>query len=81
MEKRIGTISVFINEKHNVDRVNSILTEYSELIISRMGVPYRERHVAVIVIIVDGTNDTIGALAGKLGNILGVSVKTALAKM
>jgi len=34
--------------------------------------------VSVISVIVDGTNDDIGALTGKLGNISGVRAKVAL---
>lgn len=43
-----------------------------------MGIPYRERGISVISIIVEGDTDEIGALTGKLGNLKGVTVKTAL---
>ncbi|MDD4658355.1 MAG: CopG family transcriptional regulator, partial [Eubacteriales bacterium] len=48
--------------------------------VGRMGIPYRDRHVAVISLIVDGTTDEIGSLTGKLGEVKGVSVKSALTK-
>jgi putative iron-only hydrogenase system regulator len=50
------------------------------MIIGRMGLPYRERNVSVISLIVDGTTDELGALTGKLGNLPKVTVKSALAK-
>jgi len=78
--KRVATISIFIEKKDSVTRVNEILINHSELIISRMGIPYRERRISVIVLILDAENDRIGGLAGKLGNIEGVSVKTAMKK-
>ena len=81
MDKRIGTISIFIENQENIDKVNRLLTEFSDIIVSRMGVPYRQKKVAVIVIIVDGTNDSIGALGGKLGNIKNIQVKTVLSKI
>lgn len=81
MEKRIGTLSVFIEDKKSIDNVNEILSKHNEIIISRMGVPYRERGVAVIVLIIDATTDQLGALSGSLGNLKGVSVKSAVSKI
>lgn len=77
---RLATMSVFIDEKDSIIRVNEILMEYSDIIISRMGIPYREKGVSVIVLILDGENDKIGALSGKIGNLKGISVKTAMKK-
>ncbi|MBC7345571.1 MAG: CopG family transcriptional regulator, partial [Clostridia bacterium] len=59
-------------------RVNQILSDHGEIIVGRMGIPYRERNVAVIALIVDGTTDDIGSLTGKLGNLPGVQVRAAL---
>lgn len=78
--KRIGTVSIFIENKESITRVNEILSNYGELIISRMGIPYREKQVSVIVLIVDATNEEMGALSGLIGNLKGVSVKTAVKK-
>lgn len=81
MDKRIGVVGIVIEDRENaVGRVNGILSEYGEVIVGRMGIPYRERKLAVISIIVDGTTDQIGAMTGKLGAIAGVSVKSALTK-
>lgn len=81
LEKRVATASIFINDREKSAIVNEILSEYSGIIVSRLGMPYKERSVSVIVIILDGNTDEIGALTGKLGNIKGVSVKTAMAKI
>ena len=78
--KRLGTISIFIENKDNVQRVNEILSQYGDIIISRMGIPYREKQISIIVLIVDATNEEIGALSGLIGNLKGVSVKTAIKK-
>ncbi|NLK63783.1 MAG: CopG family transcriptional regulator [Tissierellia bacterium] len=80
MDKRIGVIGIVIEDTSQVAEVNSLLHEYSHIIIGRMGIPYRERGLNVISLIVDGTNDDIGALSGKLGKIKGLSVKSALSK-
>ncbi|MBO7223300.1 MAG: iron-only hydrogenase system regulator [Kiritimatiellae bacterium] len=79
--KRLGFVGIIIDKSDdNVSQVNEVLSEYSSIIVGRMGIPYRERGCAVITLVVDATNDEIGSLTGKLGNIAGVSVKSALAK-
>lgn len=80
MDKRIGVIGIVIDDLSQVNEVNEILHQYSEIIIGRMGVPYREKGISVISLIVDGTTDNIGALSGKLGKLKGLSVKSALSK-
>lgn len=80
MDKRIGIIAIVVERRESVSQVNEALHEFGESIVGRMGLPYRERGVAVISIIIDGTNDEISALTGKLGRISGVSVKSMLTK-
>ncbi len=80
MEKRLGVVAVILEDKEYADQVNDILHEYNQLIVGRMGLPYKERSVAVISLIVDATSDEVSALTGKLGRIDGVTVKSALAK-
>ncbi len=77
---RVATMSIFIDEKESIIKANEILMEYSDIIVSRMGIPYRERGLSVIVLILDGDTDKIGALSGKIGNLKGISVKTAMKK-
>lgn len=78
MEHRVGVIGIVIEDKEKVPKINTILSEHSEIIIGRMGVPYRERGISVISLIVDGSTDEIGAMTGKLGGVNGVKVRTAL---
>jgi putative iron-only hydrogenase system regulator len=81
VDKRIGVVGIVIENRENcVKRVNDILSEYGDIIVGRMGIPYRERKIAVISLIVDGITDEIGAMTGKLGAVNGVSVKSALTK-
>ncbi len=79
-EKRLGVIGIVIEDRQVVAQVNQILHEHAAMIIGRMGLPYRERDIAVISLIVDGTTDELGALTGKLGGIPQVTVKSALTK-
>lgn len=80
MDKRIGVIGIVIEDLSQIAQVNDILHQYCNIIIGRMGVPYKEKGVNVISIIVNGTTDEVGALSGKLGKIQGLSVKSALSK-
>ena len=80
MMKRIGVVGIVIEDIIYAKEVNSILHEYANIIVGRMGIPYKEKNLSVISIIVDGTSDEISALTGKLGKTNGVSVKSALTK-
>lgn len=76
---RIGVIGIVLEDRESAaQKVNFILSEYSKMIVGRMGIPYRDRNISVISLIVDGSTDDIGAMTGKLGTIKGVRVKTAL---
>ncbi len=78
-EPRLGVVAVFVENRLDIaPRVNEILSQYGRILVGRMGIPYKERNLSVIAVIVDGSNDDIGALTGKLGAIPGVSVKAAL---
>jgi len=79
MEKRIGVIGIVVDDhKEWGEQVNDYIREYSHIIVGRMGIPYWERGISVIALIVEGTTDEIGAFTGKLGNLKGVTVKSAL---
>ncbi len=77
MEKRIGVVGIVVENREHVPRLNSILSEHADLIVGRMGIP-RKSSVNVIALIVEGSNEEIGALTGKLGNLKGVKVRSAL---
>jgi len=82
MENRLGFVGIIIeNRKENASKVNEILSNHSELISARMGLPYKEKNCSVITLIVNTTTDKMGALTGKLGKLSGVSVKSALIKI
>jgi len=81
MSKRIGVVSIIItNRKDQAAKVNAIITDYGDMIIGRMGIPYEPKGIHIISLIVHGTTDEIGAMTGKLGILEGVEVKAALTK-
>jgi putative iron-only hydrogenase system regulator len=77
METRVAVIGIIVEEAESVEGLNAILHEYGDYIIGRMGVPYRAKGINVISVAIDAPSDIISALAGKVGNLPGVSAKTA----
>ena len=77
MDTRVAVISIIVENGEMVETLNSILHEYGEYIIGRMGIPYRKRGVSIISIALDAPQNTISTLSGTIGNLTGVSVKTA----
>ena len=78
MERRLGVVAILVYDLSSVKELNSILSNYGEIIYGRMGLPLREKKVSVISLIVDGTTDEIGAMTGKIGKLNGISVKSML---
>lgn len=80
METRVAVISIIIEDPNAVQAVNEILHEFSEYIIGRMGIPYRQKKISVISIAVDAPQEKISALSGKIGRLSGVTAKAAYSK-
>ena len=80
-ETRIAVIGIIVEKYGSVEALNGILHDYSDVIIGRMGLPYREKNLNIISIAVDAAPDVISALAGKIGRLDGVSSKTALSNV
>lgn len=83
METRIAVMSIIVENSEQVETLNGLLHDYSDYIIGRMGIPYRAktRKVNVISVALDAPQDTISTLAGKIGKLSGISVKTALSNV
>ena len=77
-EKRVANISIVVREKKSVQRINEILSRHGEDIRGRLGIPYPERGISIIVIIIDADNSRIGAISGYLGNVTGVTLRSTM---
>ncbi len=77
METRVAVMAIIVEEAESVEKLNSMLHEFSQYVIGRMGIPYREKKISIVSVALDAPQDVISSLAGKLGNIEGLSVKTA----
>lgn len=80
MEERVGFVGVVIEDLSQAARVNQVVGQFQDMVTGRIGVPDHERGIAVIGLLVRGDSARVGAFTGRLGNIPGVQVKSALAK-
>lgn len=76
METRIALIGIIVENADSVEGLNEILHSYAKYVVGRMGIPYREKSISVISIIVDAPQSEISTMTGKIGRLEGVSVKT-----
>jgi len=81
MENRVSVISIIIKDEESVGAVNALLHGFRNYIVGRMGIPYRERGISIISVVIDAPGNEISALSGKLGMLEGVSAKTLMAKL
>ena len=77
MATRVAVMSIIVENGESVESLNRILHENGRYIIGRMGIPYREKEINIISVAMDAPQDAISAMSGKIGNLPGVSVKTA----
>ncbi|MCR5060553.1 MAG: iron-only hydrogenase system regulator [Saccharofermentans sp.] len=77
MDTRVAVISIIVGKNGDTESLNAILHDYGDFIIGRMGIPYRKREINIISVVLDAPQDDIAALAGKIGNLADVTVKTA----
>ena len=77
---RLGTVGIVVENLESSAAINAVLHQYADIIVGRLGIPYRQRGVAIIALAVDGCMENISAMTGKLGQIPHVSVKSAITK-
>lgn len=80
MENRISVVSIIVEKQEASSQINSLLHEFGQYIVGRMGIPYREKGISIICVVVDAPSDVTSSLSGKLGMINGVKTKTVTSK-
>lgn len=81
MEKRIGSALIIIDSKDEIEKLNNIISQHSDIILSRHGLPLRDRNSNIISLILDGSTDDIGSLSGKIGKLKGIRIKSQVMKV
>lgn len=79
-EKRIALMGIIVEDLSVTERLNQLLHEYSSYIVGRMGIPYHDRGIGIISVVLDAPADKISALSGRLGMLPSVNVKTVYQK-
>ena len=80
MDTRVALIGIMVENPDSIEKMNQLLHEYGPYIIGRMGIPYRERSLSIISIVVDAPMHQISSLSGTLGMLDGISTKTIYSK-
>jgi putative iron-only hydrogenase system regulator len=79
VRNKLAVIGVLVcNRGESACQVNNVLSRCGDIIVGRLGVPYKEKNIWVISIIVDASNDAITTLAATLSGIQGVTAKVAV---
>ena len=80
METRVAILSIIVEEHESVEKLNHLLHQYRDGIIGRMGIPYKDKGISVISVVLDATVNEINALTGAVGKLPGVTAKATYSK-
>jgi putative iron-only hydrogenase system regulator len=80
MEERIGSVLILVESKEEIEKLNQIISKYSEIVIGRQGIRIREKGTSIISLVLEGSTDSIGGLTGQLGKLKGIHVKSIVLK-
>ena len=81
METRVAIIGIIVENPDSVSQINDILHEVRDYVVGRMGIPYRERNISIISVVVDAPENLISSVSGKLGMLDGVSAKITYSRL
>ena len=81
MNTRVAVIGIIVENTESVEKLNAVLSEFGEYIIGRMGIPYKEKNVNCITVVIDAEQNVINTLCGKIGKLDGVSSKAAFSNV
>ena len=78
---RVAVIGIIVENAEKVGELNAILSEYRDVIIGRMGIPYPKKNVSCITVVLDAEQNAINTLCGKIGKLDGISSKAAFSNV
>lgn len=81
METRVAIIGIIVENPDSVSQINDILHEVRDYVVGRMGIPYRERNISIISVVVDAPESLISSVSGKIGMLDGVSAKITYSRL
>ncbi len=78
---RVAVIGIIVENPEKAEELNKILHEFRDCVVGRMGIPYRQKGINIITLVVDAPHDVISSLSGKIGMLKGISSKTVYSKV
>ena len=81
MESRVATLGIIVDDSADTEVLNSILHNFKDYIVGRMGIPYRQKKMNIICLVIDAPQDQINSLTGKIGSLEGVNAKACYSQV
>ncbi len=76
METKVAIVSIIVESNAVISEIQNLLTQNSQYIIGRFGIPYRQKNIRIISVVLDAPVETINELTDKIGKIQHVNAKT-----
>ena len=76
-DTRIAVLSIIVEDSESTAKLNEMIHDYAEYVVGRMGIPYREKNISIISLVIDAPQTKIRDLTGKNERISGVQTKPA----
>ena len=73
--------AIIVEDSESTAKLNEMIHDYAEYVVGRMGIPYREKNISIISLVIDAPQTKISELSGKIGRLSGVTAKAAYAKV
>ena len=80
-DTRIAVLSIIVEDSESTAKLNEMIHDYAEYVVGRMGIPYREKNISIISLVIDAPQTKISELSGKIGRLSGVTAKAAYANV
>jgi len=80
-ENRLAALSIIVEDRSESGEINRILAENGDFVVGRMGIPYRQRGVSVICVVLDAPTEILNSITGKIGNLNGVTARVLVSKL
>ncbi|MEE0546279.1 MAG: TM1266 family iron-only hydrogenase system putative regulator [Peptococcaceae bacterium] len=81
MDTRVATLGIIVDQSADTEALNAILHDFRDYIVGRMGIPYRQKNMNIICLVVDAPQDEINSLTGKIGSLDGIAAKACYSQV
>lgn len=78
MAKNIGIVGIIVEDRAASPALHAVLHKYSDIIVGRQGIPFHDRDLSVISIVVEGEAEQIAQMTDEIGRIDKISSKAVI---